>query len=83
MNNRYSAQEKALILRKETLQIKDICILYDCGYRQARKRADLYLNWVLQNKGICNFNNTIITSEFIRYFNYDEERIQTYAKMGI
>lgn len=78
----YTAKEKMEVLVKPTLLIKDICILYDCGYKAAKKKAVMYKE-MARNEGLITSNkNEIITTEFIRYFHYDENRIRAYARLG-
>lgn len=78
----YTAKEKMEVLVKPNLLIKDICILYDCGYKAARKKANLYKEWAKKEAIFVGGKNEIITTEFVRYFHYDENRVRAYARLG-
>ena len=78
----YTIQEKIDILSKQTLKIKDVCILFDCGYQKARKMADQFYIWYENRYGHKPYDNTIPTSEFVMFSGFDEGRVLRYVQNG-
>ncbi len=73
---KHTATEKAAILSKQTLRIKDICILFDCGYHRASEMVSEFR----EHNDI--YGNMIPTREFLTFVNYDEDRVLKYAERG-
>lgn len=78
---RHSNIEKMQVLSYNTLALKDIQILCDCGLNKARELKKKYFDYILQ-KNIKLFHNEVYTDLFIEALNIDTQRIERYAKKG-
>ncbi len=78
----HSNQEKAAVLSKSCLSMKDIRILEDCGHQKARVRAENFLDWFEEKYGYQTFERQIPTEEYIKFAGINEQRILKYAKLG-
>ena len=78
----HSNSEKAQVLSKSCLSLKDIRVLEDCGYQKASAKAEGFLEWFELQYGYKTYERQIPTHEYIKYAGINEQRILKYAKLG-
>ena len=78
----HTNKEKAEILSKSCLSMKDIRVLEECGHAKASAMANEFHVWFEAQYGYRTFDRQIPTEEFIKFAGINEQRILKYAKLG-